>query len=102
MENILSALLAKIDSLNVTLMKVANKPLTFEEAAKYLNVSDSFLYKATYRNLIPFYQPGGKKIYFKIEDLDNYIFRNRVKSKKELEDETADFIHKQKRGYRND
>ena len=102
MENILSELLAKIDSLNVTLMKVAKKPLTVEEAMKYLDVSESFIYKATYRNLIPYYQPGGKKIYFKIEDLDNWIYRNRVKSKEELEDETADFIHKQKRGNQND
>jgi len=98
MENLLSELIAKINTLNTTLMKVANKPLSLEEAANYLDVSESFMYKATHRNLIPHYQPGGKKIYFKIEDLDEWIFRNRVKSNEELENEAYEFINKQKKG----
>jgi excisionase family DNA binding protein len=97
MDNILSELLAKIDSLNLTLMKIAGKPLTVEEAMKYLDVSESFIYKATYRHLLPYYQPGGKKIYFKIEDLDNYIYKNRIKSHEELENGATNFIQKQKK-----
>ncbi len=36
------------------------KPLTFREACKYLNISESHLYKLTYKSLITHVKPNGK------------------------------------------
>lgn len=62
--------------------------LDIEEACRYLNLSDSTVYKLTSKNEIKHYKPNGKKIYFKKEDLDNWILS---KSKKldEVEMEIA-------------
>lgn len=49
------------------------KPLSFEEAADYLDLSKSWLYKLTARDAIPHYKPFGKKIYFLKTELDNFI-----------------------------
>ena len=35
------------------LTKQMDQPMSFAEACKYLNVSKSFLYKSTHKNLIP-------------------------------------------------
>ena len=59
--------------------------LSFKEALKYLNVSDSFLYKMTSARKITFFKPSGKLIYFKKEDLDKWLLQNKIKSVEETE-----------------
>lgn len=58
-----------------------------EEAAKFLNISKSHLYKLTFRNRIPFYKPGGKLIYFDRQELLSWIKQGKVKTQEELEAE---------------
>lgn len=59
--------------------------LTLEEAADYLSLSKSAMYKMTSKREIPFYNPGGKKIYFKREELNNWIISGKVNSSLEVE-----------------
>lgn len=59
-------------------------PMSFTEACKYLNISKSYLYKYTHKHLIPFYKPGGKKIFFSKKDLDAWIFKNKIMSDSEM------------------
>ena len=61
------------------------KPLTFKEATKYLDISASYLYKLTSQAKILHYKPNKKKIYFKKSDLKNWLLRNRVSTESELE-----------------
>jgi len=56
------------------------KSLTFKEAAKYLDYSESHLYKLTGRKAIRYYHPGGKKIYFDRKDLDEFMHRGKVET----------------------
>ena len=74
------------------LLQQDEKPLTLPEAAKYLGVSKSHLYKLTFTNRITFYKPAGKLLYFKKSDLNKYLFRNRKASELELEQKAVDFV----------
>lgn len=57
---------------------ILQKPfLTFDEACQYLEISKSCLYKLTSGCLIPHYSPRGKFIYFKREELEEYVLQNR-------------------------
>ena len=47
--------------------------LTLAEAAKYLGISKSMLYKHTYNGAIPCYRPGGKMLYFERTELDHWV-----------------------------
>lgn len=51
--------------------------LNFAEACKYIDVSPSHLYKLTSTKQIPHFCPQGKKLYFKREELDAWLQRNR-------------------------
>ncbi|MBA3704726.1 MAG: helix-turn-helix domain-containing protein [Bacteroidetes bacterium] len=66
------------------------QPLTIQDASVYTGLSKSFLYKLTSARKLRFYKPNGKTVYFKKRDLDKYIFSNRKKSKKEMEQEAID------------
>lgn len=44
-----------------------------DEASKYLGFSKPHMYLLTSERLINFYQPGGKIIFFREEDLDAWV-----------------------------
>jgi len=60
------------------------KILDFDESASYLGVSKSTLYKLSSQRKIPHNKPNGKKLYFKLLDLDNWLEKNSVCSNDEL------------------
>lgn len=68
--------------------------LTVVEAAKYLSISESALYKKTSNKEIPYYVPGGKKIYFLKEDIDNWVLNGKVNSVSEVNLETELYLSK--------
>lgn len=54
--------------------------LTLQEAAKFLGISKSLLYKLTSRLLIPHFKPRGKMIYFEKKELEEWIRKGRIES----------------------
>lgn len=52
--------------------------LTSDEAAKYMGISKSYLYKLTMTRKIPHYKPMGKVCYFDRRELENFLRSNRV------------------------
>jgi len=62
----------------------AKETLTLEEAAAFLGMKRSTLYKMTHEQTIPFYKPNGKLVYFEKTDLLDWIRRNRVSSDAEI------------------
>jgi excisionase family DNA binding protein len=50
--------------------------LSVEEAAFFLNMKPSFLYKITSAKRIKFFKPNGKLIYFQKSDLEAFMLRN--------------------------
>jgi len=68
------------------------KYLTIKEAAEYLGISASTMYKHSMSCIIPKYKPNGGRVYLKVEDLDNYISSSRIMSRQEVEDEAEKYI----------
>jgi excisionase family DNA binding protein len=66
--------------------------LTLEEAVDYLSLSKSALYKLTSRKEITFYNPGGKKIYFRKAELENWIISKRIASNDEIQELSDAFL----------
>ncbi|MCM1531062.1 MAG: helix-turn-helix domain-containing protein [Bacteroides sp.] len=63
------------------------KILTSEEAAAYMGISQSTLYKLTSSRQIPHFKPRGKMCYFDREELERWLQRNRVASMEDINDE---------------
>ncbi|MCB0536011.1 MAG: helix-turn-helix domain-containing protein [Bacteroidetes bacterium] len=71
--------------------------LNLNEAAKYLDISESHLYKLTSTRQIPHFCPQGKKLYFKREELDQWLLRNRQTASEEIDRMAADYVIRNKR-----
>lgn len=69
--------------------------LTSDEAAKYLGISKSALYKMTMQRKVPFYRSqGGKLIYFDRAEIIDWMKCNRVATDAELEAKAKEIIKK--------
>jgi excisionase family DNA binding protein len=77
-----------------SLLEEANqtKPLTIQETAKFLNLSQSHLYKLTSERKIPHFKPSGKKIYFDKSELVQWLKRNPARTREETEEKAASYI----------
>lgn len=63
-----------------------SKILSITEAARFLNLSPQTLYGFTSRQKIPFIKKG-KRLYFKLADLEKWLESGRRKSIDEIKDE---------------
>lgn len=66
-----------------------SKFLTIEQAAKFLGLKKATLYRMTHKGILRYSRPTGKRVYFKIEDLEHWQSMNAKKSVYDIESETA-------------
>ncbi|NOR46178.1 MAG: helix-turn-helix domain-containing protein [Candidatus Delongbacteria bacterium] len=67
-------------------MKNEKRWYTLDEAAEYLSLSKSTLYKKTgSKRMIKYYKPNGSKIYFEINDLDEFVEKGVCITQDEIE-----------------
>ena len=64
----------------------AKDVLTLEEAALFMGISKSSLYKMTHKHELPFYRPNGKLIYFEKSELVKWMLQNRSMTEDEIEE----------------
>jgi len=68
-----SKILLLLEEILSLLKERESKLLNATEAAQYLSISNSHLYKLTSRRKIPFHKPCGKYLYFYKNELDEWI-----------------------------
>ncbi len=68
--------------------------LTSDEAAKYMGVSKSYLYKLTMKQQIPHFKPMGKMCYFNRLELEQWLQSNRVSTASEIKQQAQSFCMK--------
>lgn len=76
------------DFITANIIFTTKEVLTSDEVARYLGVSKSCLYKWTMDRTIPHYKsPSGKMCYFNRKEIEAWMQSERVKTKRELEQE---------------
>lgn len=75
--------------------KTIPERLSLTEAAQYLGVSKSYMYKVTHTRMIPF-NKFGERVFFYTKELDDWLKENtpRYKSKGEIENEASEYLSK--------
>lgn len=88
------AILRKLDKIEKILSQNSKPILTVDELVNYSGYSRSYIYKLVHRNVIPYYKPGGKNLFFKREEIDKWLLQNKSKSNSEIEMEAYNYINK--------
>ena len=81
-------LIIKLDNIEKLLLQqniLRKQVLNITEAALYLGISKSHLYKLTSSGQIPHYKPGGKLVFFNREELDNWALSQKVEAERDLD-----------------
>lgn len=65
--------------------------LTSDEAARYMGISKSYLYKLTMRQQIPHYKPMGKMCYFNRTELEQWLQQNRAATEREITERANEY-----------
>ena len=68
--------------------------LTSDEAAKYMGISKSYLYKLTMLRKIPHFKPMGKMCYFNRAELENWLQSNRIATDEAIASEAQSYCMK--------
>jgi len=92
MENEIIQKLDKLETLIKSQALLQKPVLNFQEASQYLEISPSHLYKLTSKRAVPHFCPNGKKLYFKREELDQWLMRNKQLSTDEVEEKTESYL----------
>ena len=74
------------DLIAANILFCTKEVLTSDEAARYMGISKSYLYKLTMRGEIPHYKPMGKICYFNRAELEQWLQRNRCATATEIAD----------------
>ena len=93
-------ILTRLDRIEEKMNGASFQLMSCEEAAQYLKVSKSHIYKLTSQDQIPYYKPNGKKIYFNKGDLDGWIKHGRVLTKDEISEVADVWLSRSGRGRR--
>ncbi len=77
--------------------QTSEKPLSISEAAEFLNLSVPTLYSKVSRGELPFMKRG-KRLYFSLSELKDYLKAGRKKTNEEIEAEADQYLVKSKKG----
>ena len=77
-----------------------DKPPTYDvfdvlEVAAYLKMGKSAIYKLTMDRQLPHYKQG-KRLYFRKEEIDNWINKGKVKTQKEISEEADSYLSRRR------
>ena len=84
------------DLITANIINCTKEVLTSDEAARYLGISKSYLYKLTAQQKIPHYKPLGKICYFNRQELEQWLQSNRVSTDEEISQKAQQFCTKKR------
>lgn len=97
----MNELIKRLDRLEVLTLLAAKSVLTLDEVCLLTGLAKSTVYKMTANRTIPHYHAdSGKHLYFKKDEVENWLTRNRVSSQAEDEQRAVNeyFTQRQKGG----
>ncbi|MDR0476042.1 MAG: helix-turn-helix domain-containing protein [Treponema sp.] len=65
-------------------MEHDKKLLTVDDAVKFLDLKKNYIYKLIHLKKIPCYKPLNGRVYFKPDELEAFIFRNKQAAEYEV------------------
>lgn len=79
------------DLITANIIHTTKEVLTADEAARYMGVSKSYLYKLTMQGKVPFSKPLGKMCYFNRLELEAWLMSNRQSTIDEISDKALSY-----------
>lgn len=66
--------------------------LTLDEVVIITGLKKGYIYRLTSEQRIPHYKPGGRNLYFKKDEIEDWLLRNRVATMSEIDSKATTYI----------
>ena len=99
MENPFEVILEKLNNIEKAIEKLNTSSnsdddfMNIEQVASFVGLSKATVYGLTHERKIPHFK-AGKRLYFKKSDIVNWITKNRVNTKQEIDQMADEYIFK--------
>ena len=87
-------LMAKLERIEQLTLLNAKDVFNMEDLEAYTGMSKGYLYRLISEGEIPYYKGNGKMNYFKRDEINAWLLRNRVKTKYEIDAAAAAYVVK--------
>jgi excisionase family DNA binding protein len=94
--NTIENLLRSSKKIDPVLIAPVNEIFNMVQAADYLGLAKSTVYKMTSSRLIP-HSKIGKKIVFKQNEIDDWITKHKIKTREEIEQEADAYLTRRRK-----
>lgn len=94
MEDINVKILAKLERIEQLTLLGAKDVFNMDDLAAYTGMSKTYLYKLVCERAIPYYKGNGKMNYFRRDDINAWLLRNRIMSQEEIDAAAAAYVVK--------
>ena len=71
--------------------------ITIPDVCKRYKLKKSYVYKLTSRRLLPHYKPLGKIIYFRADEIEEFLLSNRISTQAEIQAEAKAMLANDKK-----
>ena len=90
-------ILKKLNQLEILIVSTAKQILTVEDLINYTGFSRSYIYKLVHKNVISYYKPNGKTLFFQKNEIDEWLLKNKNQSDSQIEAKAQDYIFSRKK-----
>ena len=80
-----------VDLITANIISTTKAVLTVDEAARYMGISKSTLYKMMMRHEVPYSKPNGKVCFFDRLELEAWLMGNRIATADEIRDKAQTY-----------
>ena len=89
-------ILKKLNQLEILIVSTAKQILTVEDLINYTGFSRSYIYKLVHKNILPYYKPNGKTLFFQKKEIDSFLLNNKSESNAQTKQRAVDYVVKSK------
>ena len=89
-------ILKKLNQLEILIVSTAKQILTVEDLINYTGFSRSYIYKLVHNNILTYYKPNGKTLFFQKKEIDSFLLNNKSESNAQTKQRAVDYVVKSK------
>ena len=90
----MNEILQKLERIEQLTLLGAKDVFNMDDLVAYTGLTKGYLYRLVCERAIPYYKGNGKMNYFKRDDINAWLLRNRIKSQTEIDAAAAAYVVK--------
>lgn len=91
---VMNEILQKLERIEQLTLLGAKDVFNMDDLVAYTGLTKGYLYRLVCERAIPYYKGNGKMNYFKRDDVNAWLLRNRIKSQAEIDAAAAAYVVK--------